>query len=318
MKTLTLLTPVYNDWESLARLLAEVELTLQGSNLRVDVLAVDDGSTETMFPFKKQSHTVIQSVKILRLARNVGHQRAIAIGLAYASQHLPAQAVLVMDSDGEDRPQDIPALMEASERHVQSIIFARRTRRSEGLVFRAFYFIYKALFGLLTGRQINFGNFSLIPASQLKRIVLLPELWNQYAAGILRSGLPRADVPTVRGQRYAGQSRMNFVGLILHGLSAISVYVDVVAVRLIIFSLGILGVVALGFLGLLYVRFLTDLAIPGWATNVAIGLAVIFFQALLFLTSLSFLTLNLRSNRPFIPARDYEDFILEIENLPHD
>ncbi len=318
MKTLLILTPVYNDWASLQKLLHEIEGTLSGHSLSVDVLAVDDGSPEVNFSLAGLAFKRIRQVQILHLARNIGHQRAISIGLAHASKNLPCDAVIVLDSDGEDRPQEIPQLLAALEQHDQKIIFARRARRSEGIVFQGFYFIYKALFGMLTGRQINFGNFSLIPASLLQRVVLLPEIWNHYAAGVIRSGLPRADIPTVRGRRYAGQSKMNLVSLILHGLSAISVYVEVVAVRLIIFSLGILGIVGLGFLGLLYVRFLTDLAIPGWATNVAIGLAVIFFQALLFLTSLSFLTLNLRSNRPFIPAQDYQDFILNIENIPHD
>ncbi len=316
MSHLLIVTPLYNDWDSLSSLIVKLNNAFEQEPITISILAVNDASPygelklQTNQPLNK-----IKKIKILNLARNIGHQRAIAVGLAYASKNIVCDTIIVMDSDGEDRPEDALSLFKTGLNQEQKIIFARRSQRSEGIIFKVFYSVYKFLFGLLTGVQINFGNFSLIPYNLMKRIVLLPEIWNHYAAGIIRSGLPRTDIPTTRGKRYAGKSRMNLINLILHGLSAISVYVEVVAVRLIIFSLSILSLVGLSFVILLYIRFFTPLAIPGWATTVAIGLAVIFFQALLFLTSLSFLTLNLRSNRPFIPAQDYQDFILNIEEI---
>ncbi|MBM3151953.1 MAG: glycosyltransferase [Chloroflexi bacterium] len=317
MKKIVILTPVYNDWDSFAILLQEIERALASSGLVVTVVAVDDGSSQVRAfpPAMVRSLKTIRRVEVLTLARNLGHQKALTIGLAYASENIKGEAVIVMDCDGEDRPADLPRLLAEQQATPQAIIFARRTRRSEGIAFRFFYAVYRLFFRLMTGQSISFGNFCSIPASLLPRVVFLPETWNHFAAGVIRSRLPHRAIPAERGRRFAGNSGMNFIQLVLHGLSAISVYLDVAAVRLILFSLGVILAVALGFGALLYVKYFTLLAIPGWATTVAIGLALIFFQAIFFLTFLSFLALTSRSNRLFIPAKDYRDFIFAIETI---
>jgi len=167
---------------------------------------------------------------------------------------------------------------------------------------------------LLTGKNIAFGNFSLIPAALLQRVTHLPEIWNHYAAGLMRAKLPWDSIPTQRAKRYRGQSKMNFVSLILHGLSAMSVYIEVLTIRLMIAVSGVILLGVIGFGVMLYYRFFTTLAIPGWATNVAIGLTTILSQAMLFLLLLTFLVLNYRSAKLFIPAKDYHDYFLSIES----
>ena len=317
MDKVVILMPVYNDWDSFGTLLGEIDQVLSGRGLELSIVAVDDGSNQPCNLSKQSLATIktIQRIEVLRLARNLGHQKAIALGLAYVSETLAPDSVIVMDCDGEDRPADLPRLLEEGMQATDVIIFARRTRRSEGLAFRFFYALYRLFFRLLTGQPISFGNYCLIPRDLLQRVVFLPEIWNHFAAGIMRSRLPRRAIPTARGRRFAGDSRMNFIALVLHGLSAISVYLDVAAVRLIVFSLIIILAVVIGFLALLYTKYLTTLAIPGWATTVAIGLTVIFFQLIFFLTFLSFLVLTMRSNRQFIPAKDYRDFIFSTEVL---
>jgi hypothetical protein len=151
----------------------------------------------------------------------------------------------------------------------------------------------------------------------LKRIVYLQEIWNHFAAGVMRSGLPWRTIPTARGKRYAGRSHMNLVALVLHGLSAISVYIEIVYVRLLFAALLIMGLDVAAFLALVYIRFFTILAIPGWATTVAIGLTVVMVQALLFLALLSFVVLSYRSAKMFIPAIDYKDFVIDLERRPN-
>jgi len=317
MDKVVILMPVYNDWDSFGTLLGEIDQVLSGRGLELSIVAVDDGSNQPC-NLSKQSFEkpgTIQRIEVLRVARNLGHQKAIALGLAYVSETLAPDSVIVMDCDGEDRPADLPGLLEEGTQAPVAVIFARRARRSEGLTFRFFYAIYRLFFRLLTGQPISFGNYCLIPRDLLQRVVFLPEIWNHFAAGIMRSRLPHRSIPTARGKRYAGDSRMNFIALVLHGLSAISVYLDVAAVRLIVFSLVIILAVVIGFLALLYTKYLTALAIPGWATTVAIGLTVIFFQLIFFLTFLSFLVLTMRSNRQFIPAKDYRDFIFSTELL---
>jgi len=314
----TILLPVYNDWESFIRLMEGMDRCAgELENITFKIIAVDDGST---FPYAvKKSETDayrhIREINILHLARNLGHQKAIALGIAYINSNVPSDLVIVMDADGEDQPEDIPSLLEESRRSPGHIVFARRTRRSEGFAFRIFYLLYKLFFKLLTGRAIAFGNFALIPGSLLNRVAHLPEIWNHFAAGVMRANIPLSSIPTRRGKRYGGNSSMNFISLIIHGLSAISVYVEILTVRLMIFATAVIFVGILGFLVLLYIKYFTLLAIPGWATNVAIGIVVIMFQAVLLLALLTFLSLNYRSSKLFIPAKDYQDYLLNLEKV---
>lgn len=305
MREILVVTPVYNDWQSLKILAEALAQVAARHELRIRILAVDDGST---LPTPSDLPADLQ---LIRLARNLGHQRAITVGLSVAHTLGLNLPVVVMDCDGEDRPEDLPLLLAEHDAHPDQVVFAQRAKRSEGGLFRIFYVFFKGLFLLLTGRKINFGNFCILPTASLGRIVYLQEIWNHFAAGIMRSGLPWRTVPTARGARYAGRSHMNLVSLVLHGLSAISVYIEVVYVRLLFAALFIMGLDVLAFLALVYIRFFTLLAIPGWATNVAIGLTVIMVQAVLFLALLSFFVLSYRSAKMFIPIVDYKDFVLE-------
>lgn len=318
LKRLIILTPVYNDWHSFVQLMNDVDQCAGNlKNVSIHVIAIDDGSTQCLCVVNNEfgKFRAIQEISILHIARNLGHQKAIALGIAFVSANVLCDQVIVMDADGEDQPNDIARLLEESDKSPEHIIFARRGRRSEGLIFRAFYFLYKVFFNLLTGREIAFGNFSFIPASLLTRVAHLPEIWNHFAAGIMRSNIPCSSIPTQRGKRYGGKSSMNFVALVIHGLSAISVYIEILTVRLMLFAVVIILIGIVGFFILLYVKFLTSLAIPGWATNVAIGIIIIMFQAILLLALLAFLSLNYRSNKLFIPAKDYRDYFLNLEKI---
>lgn len=317
IKEFVIVTPVYNDSESLQKLISEINDSLERwksvQKAMVHIIGVEDGSQwkvhDICFKNNADAFSHIASVEIIDLVRNVGHQKAIAIGLAYA-QNTYTLPVIVMDCDGEDRPDDIPRLLELSEQQPEQIVFAERKKRSEGLFFICGYLLYKLFFYALTGKKIFFGNFSIVPYNLLRRTVFLPEIWNHYAAGIMRSGIPRIYLPTRRGKRYLGKSKMNYIALILHGMSAISVYIEIAAIRMIIFALSVVLTSILGFAVLLYIRLWTDLAIPGWATNVAFGLMMISFQSIFFLVTICFLVLNFRSNKLFIPFKDYTDFIL--------
>lgn len=298
-------TPVFNDWASFAVLLRELDrVGADVSGWRLSILAVDDGSTESPllkeYGGERPSH--LESVRILRLYCNVGHQRAIAIGLSALADCEQYDAVIVMDSDGEDRPEEIPGMLRARERAPQAVVVAHRTKRSEGMLFRGFYWLYKTLFRAMAGKPISFGNFMVIPRPLLPRLTHMPEVWNNLAASVTRSRLPVLMHPTVRGSRYAGQSKMNFVSLITHGLSAVSVYSDVAFVRILLFSVVLILMAAVGIGIALAIRFLTDLAVPGWTTTVVGTLGVVLLQTLMLSTLAVFLVLNGRSQASVIPA----------------
>lgn len=309
--------PVFNDWDSLSVLLEELASTLDAQDLSIQVLIVDDASTKSLAEnFQRLECRAISKIGILSLRRNLGHQRAIAIGLAYIEENLPCEAVLVMDGDGEDQPSDVARLINrCKQEQYERVIFAKRAKRSEDWTFKVFYILYKSLYKSLTGQKIEFGNFSIIPYRALQRLVVVSELWNHYAAAILKSRIPYAEMSCTRGRRFAGKSKMNFVSLVIHGLSAISVFGDVLGVRLLILSSLLILLALAGIIIIIAVRLFTDFAILGWSSTIASLFFIILMQAVLVSLFFIFSILGNRNSSSFIPQRDYKYFVLDFQDL---
>jgi hypothetical protein len=303
--------PVYNDWDSVNRLVIEIEDTFASSKSLLFVIVNDSSPLSPTPEFLDGSK---QKKVIIELTRNMGHQKAIATGLAYVNDHYKNGHIVVMDSDGEDQPPDVEKLLECSIQ-TKAIVFAKRTKRNEGNYFQFFYRVYKFLFYLLTGKKISFGNFCVIPITQLQKIVHVSEIWNHFSGGVIRSGIPYHTIPTERGKRYYGESRMNFTRLVLHGLSAISVYADFMAIRLIFTSIILILFTLTGIVAVAFLRFFTSLAIPGWATFTVLGLTIILFLSLLLGMILLFNVLIMKTQKNIIPAKDYTDYIFRITLL---
>jgi glycosyltransferase involved in cell wall biosynthesis len=210
MFDLNIIIPVYNDWESVALLVDKIKLNV---NQPYKIIIVNDFSSLKCPVSLDENPDII----ILNLIRNLGHQRAICVGLSYVYEISPGSPVVIMDGDGEDRPEDIRLLIqEGTEKGCVS--FAKRTNRLEGKIFGILYSLYKKMFRLLTGQTINFGNYSYIPSGYLKNVVYLSEIWNNYPAGVIFAKLPVSTVPIAKGTRLAGKSKMNHYSLIHHGL----------------------------------------------------------------------------------------------------
>jgi polyisoprenyl-phosphate glycosyltransferase len=298
------LIPVFNDWESCSDLLSEIAQL----PCACEIVLVNDGSTES---FVEGNMPKNLSITCLNLTLNVGHQRAIAIGLAYIHANFADfNHVIVMDSDGEDQPAHIPILIEkVKEQGSKKIIFAQRQRRTEGVLFKLFYVFYKTLFRILTGQSLNFGNFSCIPKGFLSKIIAQPALWNHYSGSIIKSKLPYSLTPLDRGKRYHGQSKMNIVSLIVHGLSAIAIYIEVVTVRLLLFSLTGIVLSLLAIFTVFIVKIFTPLAIPGWASNISLLIFNIIIQFTVVSLLILLLILYNRNTVQLSPNRFYKDFI---------
>ena len=307
-----ILIPHYNDWEALNLLIERINQDVVAELLATTSLViVDDCSSQDL------EHLVAfrgQQVQIVRLYRNLGHQRAIAIGLSYIAKEVSCEKVIVMDADGEDAPKDINALVAASEQSPDRIVFAQRTKRQESFTFRFFYGIYKFIFRQLTGKVITFGNFSLIPQRRLQNLVRVSEIWNNFPGGIIRSRIPYVAIPTERGKRLAGESKMNFVSLVLHGLSTISVLIDVTAVRILIFSIGMSLAALLVICIVLFLKWMND-ASPGWASTLSSALLIVVLQSFLISLFLVFMVLQYRTQQQFIPVLQYRDFIEKVEDI---
>lgn len=312
MDKLRIIVPVFNDWRSFRILLRELDRVAAELSVRIFVTAVDDGSTEAP---ESELHSVadishLEGAEILHLAGNMGHQRAIAIGLCQAVKDDDFDAVLIMDADGEDPPRMIQRLLQNVENRSEFCIVAQRRKRTESLPFRFSYLLYKATFKLVTGKTINFGNFSLLSRSYARRLVMISDLWNNLPAAILRSRLPIVSVPIDRGSRYADSSRMNFTSLIVHGLSGISVYSDTIFVRLLVLTIFLFIFDVISIATVLTLRlFFPAHATPGWATTVTFGLAIILLQV--FFTALSsiLMLLNSRVQQLVIPIVDFAAYV---------
>jgi len=309
--------PVLDDWLSAAELLRRLDKALVDSGYAATILMVDDGSAQQCVPRDFQSDfVVIQRIQILRLRRNLGSQRAIAIGLAHIQKSTSCDVVLVMDADGEDTPDGAAQLLQAySESQGQKVIFAERTRRMESLLFRFFYGFYRVLHKWLTGISVRVGNFSILSAQSLDTLVSMSELWNHYAAAVFRSRIPFRMVPIPRGKRIVGKSRMNFSSLVSHGLSAMSVFADIIGARLLTACLCVSALGGLGILAVILIRAFTDLATPGWATSAIGVLAIIMIQFITIATSFTFFVLSNRTNLGFVPFRDYSLFLWDVVNI---
>lgn len=310
----TVLVPLYNDWEAVSILLKNLDSLVPQLCLEsIDVLLIDDASTHVQSPsFRSLVLNNISKVEILRLSRNLGHQRAIAVGLVHICKHNESDVTIIMDSDGEDNPADIEKLLRAvKENALQKVVFAERTIRSEGLVFYIFYQLYRFINWILTGCKIRFGNFSAVPRPALKSLVTVSELWNHYAASVVSSKVQYTLVPTARKKRYSGQSKMNFIGLVTHGLSAIAVHREIVSTR-------ILMMITFG--GIIAACFLTGVIFFGGAqlelsfSLLGIGIILaLLVQMLSIVLSLVFLVLGNRDNATFLPIRDCDFFIEKID-----
>jgi glycosyltransferase involved in cell wall biosynthesis len=305
------LIPVFNDWEAVGMLLDRVSAAFEGRMERLRVLLVDDGSVEPgPADWPTDGWKRFSRVDVLELRRNLGHQRALAVGLCHIEANVACRTVLVMDGDGEDAPADVPRLLDKlTQVGGKRVVFAERTKRSESLVFRFFYGLYRWIHLLLTGIPVRVGNFSAMPYPLLRRLTAVSELWNHYAAAVFKARLPYALLPTERSKRLAGRPQMNFVALVIHGLSAISVFSDRVGVRLLI-AATVLFVASLGsLLGMTIASMIAGWTAPAWALWTAVVALVVAVQIFMLLAVFVFVTLGGREGSSFLPLRDYVYYI---------
>ena len=241
LRRLVIVAPVFNDWICLKRLAGRLKEILGVHGLAPYIVAIDDCSLQ-----QSRAGDVSGASVIVRLTRNVGHQRAIAVGLEYVLRETDADVIAVTDADGEDRPEDLPALLSGLEGGNARVVAASRRRRSEGARFSAFYLAYKTLFRVFTGEWLDFGNFSVLDRAAAQRLMAMHELWLNYPASVMRSRLDLVRISTNRGRRFEGKSQMNLVGLVIHGLSAIGVFSERAFTRTLVAVAMLVAVLAAG------------------------------------------------------------------------
>ena len=231
-----ILIPVFNDWESLNKLLEEINLIINGLGHNFSVLIVNDASTQSRAENLLNLGN-FQSVKVINMKENKGHARCNAAGLKYILENEDFDYVIPMDGDGEDRPEEIKQFIDNLNYHPSKVIVGERVKRSEGMFFKFCYFVHKIITFVFTGQSIKFGNYSFLPKATVQKMVNEKATWSSFSGSLAKTEKYRATVPSIRGSRYFGPTKMNFKSLLIHSLSIIGVFKISLIIRSILFSL---------------------------------------------------------------------------------
>ena len=238
MKKILILIPVYNDWDSLKKLINEISKNILDQNdFLFKCLIINDASTLEQPKLVKPNNLV--SLKILSMKENKGHARCNAFGLKYASEKEDFDYIIVMDGDGEDRPVELQSLTRKIQEYPNNSVVARRIKRSEGFFFKFLYELHKLITLIFTGKKIDFGNYSCLTKKDVETLVEKKSLWTSYSGTVKKYVKKLRDIKSIRGSRYFGPSKMSFFNLLIHSFSIIAVFKYQVFIRsiLIIFLL---------------------------------------------------------------------------------
>ena len=296
---LWIVVPLLDDWASCQRLASDLDVALRDIDptTKLMLLIADDGSSTSLPDEAHRFSTLVRlRVSTTRTESTNGHQASIARALRGLADSLDAESlVVVMDSDGEDSPNDVVRLVSRWQESSSPVITAERGKRSEALAFRSFYRVYRLVFRLLTGEVLANGNFMALSNRSVQQIVHRPSLGVHIAATVARFGGRSESVVCDRAHRYAGSSRMNRRSLMLHGFGAVSTYGDLVALRIAMSAFCLLMSSVLGFGLTTLIRLTTDWAIPGWATTVTLGFLLVAIQSLIVALTALVLFISTRS-----------------------
>ena len=242
MKKFTILIPIFNDWESLEKLLNKINDNIKKiKEAQFDCVIINDCSTIKKSKIKIPSQ--IHSIRIINMSKNKGHARCNAFGIKYLSNDTDLDYLILMDGDGEDRPEEIELLVNKVLNEPNKSVVAKRIKRSEGFLFQMLYIIHKYLTLFTTGKLVNFGNYSCLIKSDIKKLSIKGSLWSSYSGTFKKNIENYNEVNSTRGTRYFGPSQMSLFKLLVHSLSIIAVFRYRVLISSIIFliSLNYLG-----------------------------------------------------------------------------
>ena len=218
-----ILIPVYNDWQSISKLLDNIDSNLVNLEHEISVIVVNDASSHDRMDEDKVLEN-IKSIKILNMKANQGHARCIATGLKYIYEKENFDYVIPMDGDGEDRPEEIKEFIKQIENSNNKPIVGKRVKRSEDLFFKICYEFHKLFTLAFTGKSIKFGNFTCLPKTTVEKMINEKATWNSFSGSLTKIEKDFIEIPSIRGDRYFGPSKMSFYNLIKHSLSIVSVF----------------------------------------------------------------------------------------------
>ena len=229
-----ILIPIYNDWQSVQKLIKDVDILINDLPHDFSIFIINDGSTDNK-PDTFGNVTNINSLKVINIKNNLGHARCIATGLKHIYENEEFDYIIPMDGDGEDRPEEIKMFIDNLTYNENIPIVGERVKRSEGFFFKISYKIHKLITFIFTGKNIKFGNFTLLPKKTVEKLINDKATWSSFSGALSKLENNLAKIPSERGKRYFGPSKMNFYSLIKHSLSIIAVFKASVIIRSIAF-----------------------------------------------------------------------------------
>ena len=234
MKKIRILIPVYNDWQSVFKLLENINLEISTLEGDFSVTIVNDASTENKLEFPTDLKE-LKSIQIINMKKNQGHARCNAVGLKYINEKEDFDYVIPMDADGEDRPQELSLLIEKIKEYPNTVVTANRVKRSEGYLFKFCYLVHKYLTLVFTGQTIKYGNYTCLPKSIVNKMINEAATWSSFSGSLAKTVKDKKSIPSERGTRYFGPSKMSFINLLKHSLSIIAVFKKTLLFRSILF-----------------------------------------------------------------------------------
>jgi len=230
MNKITILIPIFNDWQSVFKLLKDINFQVSTLSDEFSVIIINDASIENKPEFPTDLNN-LKSVQIINMKDNKGHARCIASGLKYIYEKKEFDYVIPMDGDGEDRPEEIKNFIELTDQSKDKSIVGERIKRSESLFFKICYLFHKFLTLAFTGQSIRFGNFTCLSKITVEKMINEKATWNSFSGSLKKVEKDMLSIPSIRGTRYFGPSKMSFFNLLKHSLSIISVFRKTVLIR---------------------------------------------------------------------------------------
>ena len=224
------LIPIYNDWQSVFKLLENINLSIKDTVHEISVIIINDASNHDR-PEEEKNLENIHSIKVLNMKINQGHARCIATGLKYIYEKEDFDYIIPMDGDGEDRPEEISDFINQVKNSNDTSIIGERVKRSENLIFKICYQIHKLITLTFTGKSIKYGNFTCLTKVTVEKMINEKATWNSFSGSLKKVDNNLIAIPSIRGSRYYGPSKMSFFNLLKHSLSIVSVFRKAVLIR---------------------------------------------------------------------------------------
>lgn len=270
----SVILPVYNEQENITEIFKRVTKVLSKLDNSYEIIFINDGSrdkTESLLHKlnKKDAH-----VKIISFSRNFGHQTAVTAGLDYSS----GKYIAIMDADLQDPPEVLPQFF-AKLKEGYNVAYAIRKKRKEGIIKKISYSTFYRLLKRIANINIplDSGDFCVMDRTVVDMINGLPER-NRFIRG-LRSwvGFRQIGIEYERDSRHAGQSKytlkklfkLAFDGIFSFSYTPLKIMMNLGFILLLVSVFGSFLVI--------YMRFFTQIFVPGFATTIIL---IMFFGGL--------------------------------------